>query len=407
MTSIDRTPAAARAALRGLVDDPALADRGAADRFARVIWSGLTEPGDGVAGRMIAAVGPGAALEVVEAGPRSALAREAATAADIAIDDLVKGMARWAPRFDTGALGAAWEAARRHGIRLVQPGDDDWPAQVDDLGPHAPLVLWVRGDPGVLGRVHPSVAIVGARAATGYGEQIAADIAGDLSTTRIPVISGGAYGIDGAAHRATVTTGGVTVALLAGGAERSYPAGHAHLLGRIAATGAVVSEAPCGTAPTRWRFLQRNRLIAALSAATVVVEAGWRSGSLNTASHAASLGRPLGAVPGPITSAASMGCHQLLREADARCVTSADDVRELIGASRSGRSEDDRTGQPRTDDATRVRDALSTRAWRDTADIARRAGMATADVEALLGFFRLDGDVERSSQGWRRVADRR
>ncbi|WP_375384111.1 DNA-processing protein DprA [uncultured Microbacterium sp.] len=218
------------------------------------------------------------------------------------------------------------------------------------------------------------------------------------------MISGAAYGIDGAAHRAALGAGGITVALLAGGVERPYPSGHAHLIQQIAANGVVASEVPCGSAPTRWRFLQRNRLIAALSDATVVVEAGWRSGSLNTAAHASALSRPLGAVPGPITSATSAGCHRLIREVDARCVTSVDEVRELAGIDASPA---DRDGTARTDDSTRVRDALSTRAWRETIDIARQAGMDPDHVGAVLGFFALDGDVERGPRGWRLVADAR
>ena len=158
------------------------------------------------------------------------------------------------------------------------------------------------------------------------------ELSADLAGHGVSVVSGAAYGIDGAAHRAALTAGGTTIALLAGGADRPYPAGHGELIERIAASGAVVSEAPCGTTPTKWRFLQRNRLIAALSDATVVVEAGWRSGSLNTAAHAAALSRPLGAVPGPVTSAASAGCHRLLREFDARCVTNSADALELLGA---------------------------------------------------------------------------
>ncbi|GAA5099759.1 hypothetical protein GCM10025760_36350 [Microbacterium yannicii] len=157
---------------------------------------------------------------------------------------------------------------------------------------------------------------------------------------------------------------------------------------------------PCGSAPTKWRFLQRNRLIAALATATVVVEAGWRSGSLNTAGHAAALSRPLGAVPGPITSATSAGTHRLIREYGAQCITSADDVRELLGlAPRT----DAVTGVDagRTGEATRVRDAMSTRSWRQSTDIARRAGMAADTVEAILGLLRLEGSVETGAEGWR------
>ncbi|MGL4255498.1 MAG: DNA-processing protein DprA, partial [Microbacterium sp.] len=170
------------------------------------------------------------------------------------------------------------------------------------------------------------------------------------------------------------------------------------LIERIAAGGAVISEVPCGAAPTKWRFLQRNRLIAALSDATVVVEAGWRSGSLNTAGHAASLGRPLGAVPGPVTSAASAGTHRLLREYDAACITSAADVRELLGLPHA-RAHDNSLAH--TDDATRVRDALSTRSWRDTSEIARRAGVSVDHAEALLGLLHLEGAATPGPGGWR------
>ena len=151
----------------------------------------------------------------------------------------------------------------------------------------------------------------------------------------------------------------------------------------------AVSPSPCSRAAPIAPILQRNRLIAALSAATVVVEAGWRSGSLNTAGHAATLSRPLGAVPGQITSATSAGTHRLIREYGAQCITSADDVRELLGM-------DDRT-----DAATAPRGAMSTRVWRDAGEIARRAGMASDVVEGILGLLRLDGAVESGAEGWR------
>ena len=177
----------------------------------------------------------------------------------------------------------------------------------------------------------PTIALVGARAATGYGEHVAMESSAGLVDRGFAIVSGGAYGIDGMAHRAALASDGTTIAFLAGGVDRFYPLGHESLLSRIAQTGAVVSELPCGAAPTKWRFLQRNRLIAAASEATVVLEAGIRSGSLNTAGHAAALGRPLGAVPGPVTSPASAGCHRLLREFDAVCVVDADQMAELAG----------------------------------------------------------------------------
>src|SRR5690606_585095 len=239
--------------------------------------------------------------------------------------ELGEAVARWAPRWQPALLHAALEQGIRRGIALVVPGDGSWPRGFDDLGPHAPVCLWVKGDPSALSD-GVATSIVGARSATPYGEHVAGLISGDLVRLGVTIVSGAAYGIDGAAHRAALQLDGRTVAFVAGGVDRVYPAGHANLLQQIGATGAVVAECAPGTTPTRWRFLARNRLIAALGAATIVVEAGYRSGSINTAGHAASLGRALGAVPGPVTSSTSAGCHRLLRDYDAVCVTSADDV---------------------------------------------------------------------------------
>ena len=229
---------------------------------------------------------------------------------------------------------------------------------------------------------------------------MAAEIAGDLAATGTVVVSGGAYGIDGAAHRAALGVGGGTVAFLAGGVDRAYPAGHQELFARIRASGALVSELPCGAAPTKFRFLSRNRLIAALGAATVVVEAGWRSGSLNTAGHASSLGRPLGAVPGPVTSAASAGCHRLMREYDAQCVTNAAEVRELMGIEDHSPVTDESREDP---ERTRLLDALSTRTPRSPTEIARMAGLAEESTRSLLGMLSLEGSVARDDAGWRRA----
>lgn len=382
--------------------------------FAVVAWSVLVEPGDSIAGRLVGALGPEAALRSVISWVHDdslidpgVLTRGEASA----------GLKRWAPRLVLGPVRAALDSAARAGVRLITPDDPAWPAALCDLGEHAPLCLWVRGDVSALRPPGPAVSLVGARAASAYGEHVAMEFASELSGRGVTVISGAAYGIDGAAHRATVLSGGTTVALLAGGADRAYPAGHSALLERIAETGAIVSEVPCGAAPTKWRFLARNRLIAALGGATVVVEAGWRSGSLNTAAHAATLGRPIGAVPGAITSAASAGCHRLLREFDARCVTSVNEVLELLGwdpsivpgwtgldgasAGANDLSGDIGSG---AHDLIRVRDALSTRSWRSPRDIAQRSGLGIDRVEALLGVLGLDGGVERADGGWRAVS---
>ena len=288
--------------------------------------------------------------------------------------------------------------ARDVDARLIVPGDPMWPVTLDDLGAHAPTVLWVRGDPEIL-CAEPRVAIVGARAASGYGEMLAGDFAGELAAGGAVVVSGGAYGIDGAAHRAALGVEGRTVAFLAGGVDRAYPQGHQQLLRRIVDTGAVVSEVPCGTAPTKWRFLSRNRLIAAVSHATVVVEAGWRSGSLNTAGHAAALGRPLGAVPGPVTSAASAGCHRLLREYDARCVTTPAEIRELWG----GRTDAPEVAMRSDPDQVRLLDAITGRSALTVREICRRSGLAPEKVSAMLGVLELDGMVRRVEGGWQRA----
>ncbi|WES65228.1 DNA-processing protein DprA [Microbacter sp. GSS18] len=397
MSGLLLSPSEVRAAVQG-VRMGALGDDEVTDAYAWAVWSVLAEPGDGVAGRLIGAVGAEAALGVVVRGDRAA-----PSSAEIDASELSRALGRWTPRLSADAVRAALRAAALAGVALVTRSDPVWPRRVLDLGAHAPLCLWVRGDPRAL-LADPGVALVGARAATSYGEHVAMELAADLAAGGIGVVSGGAYGIDGAAHRAALSARGTTIALSAGGVDRPYPAGHAALFDRIAANGAVVAEVPCGAAPTKWRFLQRNRTIAALASATVVVEAGSRSGSLNTAGHAAALGRPLGAVPGPVTSAASVGTHRLLREYGAECITGADDVRELLG----WRSSMDRSGAggQRSPEATRVLDALATRSPRSTEDIAARSGMSPADVESALGVLELDGAAVRTVHGWRSAVRR-
>lgn len=375
-TEIRRAAVAARPDI-----DPAIT-------IARVSWGVVTEPGDGVAGALIAQLGQSEALRF-GLGPQNFGLSEKA---------IEEGRKRWMPRAQPRAIRDALRNAAEVGARLLLPGDAAWPSALDDLGDHAPVLLWVRGDQDQLSAAG-SVSIVGARAATAYGDAIASELAGDLATTGTLVVSGGAYGIDGAAHRAALGVGGSTVAFLAGGVDRAYPAGHQQLFERIRESGAVVSELPCGAAPTKWRFLSRNRLIAALSDATVVVEAGWRSGSLNTAGHASALGRPLGAVPGPVTSAASAGCHRLLREYDALCVTNAAEVRELTGMSPTGTRGESRP-EP---EQVQLLDAMSTRTPRSPADLARTAGLSSERVKGLLGTLALEGRVSREEFGWLRV----
>ncbi|MGH3821620.1 MAG: DNA-processing protein DprA, partial [Pseudonocardiaceae bacterium] len=227
------------------------------------------------------------------------------------------------------------------GGRLVIPEDTEWPAEVlacfatpaaqADERWRAPIALWARGADRLDQLGARAVAVVGARAATGYGEHVAAEFGYGLAEGGLVVVSGAAFGIDGAAHRGALAGEGCTVAVQACGLDRPYPAGHHGLLDRIAASGAVVSEYPPGVRPARHRFLVRNRLIAAFAAGTVVVEAGVRSGARRTATAATALGRVVMAVPGPVTSALSVGCHLLVRDEQAVLVTRVAEVVEAVG----------------------------------------------------------------------------
>jgi DNA processing protein len=221
----------------------------------------------------------------------------------------------------------------RSGIRLVCPGDDEWPSRLDDLGDDTPLALWARGTARLTKAAARSVSIIGSRAATAYGTRVASDIASAVAGQGWTVVSGAAYGIDGAAHRGALAAGGTTVAVLACGVDRAYPVGHADLIEATGRAGVIVSEQPPHRVVSRARLLGRNRITAALSAGTVVVEAGLRSGSMHAARGATELGRLLMAVPGPVTSATSSGCHLLIRQGGAVLVTCGADVIEtLVGS---------------------------------------------------------------------------
>jgi DNA processing protein len=363
--------------------------------FADAAWSFLVEPGDRVAGAMVRRFGSSEALARIVARPAaSTLADD-----DLSQTDVAEALARWEPRLETPALFRALTSAATLGITLVRDSDEAWPDGLVDLGDNGPRVLWVRGQIEALPLTSTSVAIVGARASTGYGEHVAMDFAAGFVSRGYSVVSGGAYGIDGMAHRATLACGGTTIAVMAGGLDNLYPSGHEELLKRITNTGAVVSEVSPGGAPTRWRFLQRNRLIAAMAGGTVVIEAGYRSGSLNTATHARDLDRPLGVVPGPITSGQSAGCHRMLRtNPAAHLVTSVADVIELI----TGSLADDEFASRDADDTVRVLDALSN-SPRTAKSIAKRSGLAEADVSSQLRLLDAEGRISSSGNGWRRV----
>lgn len=299
----------------------------------------------------------------------------------------------------------ALDRSARIGARLLTPDARFWPQGFASLERGAPLALWIRGDPARLARLDRSIALVGARAATGYGEHVTMESAAGLVDRGFAIVSGGAYGVDAAAHRAAVASGGVTVAFMAGGADRLYPAGNRSLLQRVVAQGVVAAELPAGSAPTRWRFLMRNRLIAAAATATVVVEAGHRSGSLNTAGHAAQLGRPLGAVPGSILSPASAGCHRLIREYAATCVTTTEEMAELADPLGHGPGDDPAAASAVGTDGDgpehAILLALNRSSGASAEEIAARAQLPFATVAAILGRLDLAGRAREDANGWR------
>ncbi|WP_054683587.1 DNA-processing protein DprA [Microbacterium sp. No. 7] len=300
------------------------------ERLARVILACTSGPGDTATARLVNTIGAVATIQHLLEPPAGAQYGE----------DLWRS---WVvPRLSVEHAQAAIDASERLGVEIVMPGDAGWPGCMSVLGDEAPFALWVLGDSSRLSQ--PGVGILGSRAATGYGAHMAGELASDAARDGFVVVSTGAYGVPAAAHRAALLQGGATVAVLPAGMEHLYPAGHNRLFEQIVRAGALVSEVPPDAVATKWRFEQQGRLVAALSEAVVVVEAGARSGSLHHAAQAAEVGRPLGAVPGPVTSAASVGCHRLMRDGAAGTVTSMDDVYLLLrraGASVSTTITDD------------------------------------------------------------------
>lgn len=400
-----------RQKLGGLSADTGIEQDRADALLARIAWSRLVEPGDGVAGVLVAACGPRDALRLLveRVSPRriTAIARE--RGADLAADRVREALERWRLRLDRGATVGDIEQALVSGLGIVAPGDPDWPPSLDDLGVHAPMMLWTRGDASLLRTL--ALSVVGARAATGYGTHITSEIVDGVCRSGVTIVSGAAYGIDAVAHRTALAAESPTIAVLAGGADRAYPSAHDSLLERIARDGLVCAEMIPGAAPTKWRFRARNRLIAALSSATLVTEAGVRSGTLNTAGHAAELGRVLGAVPGPVTSAASAGCHLLVREYGAALVTNARETRELLGLGDrlelfDGETDEGKRVPPLHE---RLLDAIPLRGSRTLHEIARRAGVSEVDARGglaeleLLGRVRNDDSPGGEGDGWRLI----
>ena len=301
-------------------------------------------------------------------------------------------------------LAASRAAAARMGARIVVRGGPDWPTQLDDLGPSRPFALWVLGAADLRLALVRSIAVVGSRSSTPYGEQVARQWCSTFVERGASVVSGGAFGIDAAAHRATLACEGITVCVLAGGVDVAYPLAHEGLIARIADEGLVVSESPLGESPRRHRFLTRNRLIAAMAGATVIVESAVRSGTAITAAHALDLHRPLFAVPGPVTSPASAGCHDLIASGSAAL---ADDpvavLSALPGVARVADAEPLRLPlDDLTEVQSRVVDAAPSRGSITAEELAVRAGVPVHETIAAVGQLQALGHLHRTPEGWRR-----
>jgi DNA processing protein len=379
-------------------------------RLARAALTYLAEPGDPVLGALLTVCDSAEVLAAIKADKLPAVGQ--AGEADLpSRAALGRALGRWRVRLPKLPVGGPLADAGRDGIRLVCPEDAEWPSALDQLGPARPYALWLRGNADLRFACSRSVSVVGSRAATSYGAHVAGELSADLGERGWTVVSGGAYGIDAAAHRGALAAEGVTISVLACGVDYPYPAGHADLFAAICAQGLVVSEWPPGSRPARTRFLIRNRVIAALAGGTVIVEAGERSGALNTARHAAELGKPLMAVPGPVTSAQSAGCHRILREWGATCVTRAADIIEMLsplsapdalGPGGAPQLSADAPCRDELDaDCARVLDALPSRGGTGTATIAVEAGVDLDTALGCLGQLAGLGFIERCDRGWR------
>jgi DNA processing protein len=409
----------------------------AEESYARAALTYLAEPADRWLNGLILLHGATRTLEAIRSG------RLPDASGGAAIPPLMqRAMERWRVRLDELPTPDDVIAFRRSGIRLICPGDPEWPEQLADLGDEQPYALWLRGTADLRFNCLHSVAVVGSRAASAYGSYVAAEFAASVAARGWAVISGGAFGIDASAHRGALGADGVTVAVLACGVDVPYPVGHTELLEAVAAQGVIVSEWPPGRTVSRLRFLVRNRVIAALATGTLVVEAGERSGAVNTARHARDLGRRLMAVPGPVTSDQSAGCHHIIRDWQGTLVTTAAEVIEhlspvgatleltnapvigpvgLVGpadpAGPAGPTSPADLARPRSARRRRVRppldldamdlettqvlDAMPGRGGMAATRIAQRAGLPPTAVVRCLAALAASGYIERCDEGWR------
>ena len=389
-------------AVDGLVDSSEPTRETLAEILARAAFSVITEPGDRFAGWLLNRYPAVDIIECLQQGYQfeELLDSQARVALFEKFGDLATLFAaakeRWQPRFAFKTVLAALDAARHLRAQLITPLSPNWPSGLGLLDEAAPHCLWFKGDSRLFALSARSISIVGSRLATSYGEYVTTEVVSESVSNSLAVISGGAYGIDAIAHRATLAVDGFTIAVLAGGIDRLYPAGNFELLQKIGEQNLLITEQAPGSSPTKWRFLQRNRIIAALGSATVVVEAGIRSGALSTANHANQIGRKVGAFPGRIDSPQSAGCHELIRGSGAvllgsaaQAIDLATDSAEVLEPFAQG------LGQLET----RLLDALTTKPQR-LERLAVKAGLTSHELTIALGQLQLQGLVQEQLNGW-------
>ena len=359
------------------------------ERRARVLLSRLAEPYDERVQQVVAEHG-------VEAVVGYAL-RDGRAPGGV-------DLARLATRVERARSVDDERIAGRLGARILVPGDPEWPDDLDQLE-HPPWCLWVAGPGDLAALAERSVAVVGARASTAYGDHVTAGLCVDLVARGFTVVSGAAFGIDATAHRATLSADGSTVAVLAGGVDVPYPRANTELIDRIRRTGALVSETPPGGAPARMRFLARNRIIAGVARGTVVVEAGLRSGARSTMKYARDLGRPVMAVPGSVESLLSQGSHAEIRMG-AELVTDGAEVAELVG-----RIGDDlappkhgpvQVADGLPEDLRRVWQWLRPRSSSVVDEVMARSGLSLRETLGALRQLEHQGLAEELLDGWQR-----
>lgn len=354
------------------------------EREARWQLSCVAEPGDSNLGRRIEALGAVAALAEIKAGTSS-------------------------------LTNAAWLQKRLSELktnghesqgltRYVIPTDDQWPERLNDLGSRKPIGLFVTGRADLGECLSRSISVVGTRSITNYGRQITNELCGEIAYADLCVVSGAAFGVDAAAHKAALAVDGKTLAVLPGGVNDDYPAANGELLNQIREKGVVISEVPDGSHPTRPRFLQRNRIIAALTPATLVIEAPWRSGALSTARWASALLRLLLGVPGPVTSPMSAGVNRLIRQREAEMVTNHEDVFEFLAEIGQSMTHELTSAQTTLDllsgvDSAVV-EALPTRRGAGVEALTRTVDASASEIVAALGRLELQGLVRQGEHGW-------